>query len=312
METLTLTVRRKRRVADGIFEFELIDPMGADLPPFTAGAHIPVETPGGAMRHYSLSNDPAERNRYVIAVKLEAEGRGGSRAMVEDVAEGDTLTVQPPENDFPMEDAGEYLLIAGGIGITPILSMARDLTRRGKPFRLVYCTRTKEQAAYLDDLTSGALSGEVIVHHDGGDPDQVYDFWDLLEEPSRTHIYCCGPKPLMEEIRGMTGHWPPAAVHFEDFKPVDMFRAEDVAFDVTLSKSGKTVSVPIGHTILDALRAADVHVASSCESGTCGTCKTRYLSGDVDHRDMVLMPEEKDGYIMLCVSRATGDLVLDL
>jgi len=310
---LDLVIRGKRVLAEGIYEFELVSADGSDLPEFTAGGHLPIETPSGGMRQYSLSNDPAERGRYVIGVKLEPEGRGGSRSMIEDTAEGDHVAALPPANDFPLEDAPAYILIAGGIGITPILAMARVLTAQGKPFRLIYCTRSPAATAYADVLSSGALAGEITIHHDGGDPDKVYDFWDLLEVPTKAHVYCCGPKPLMEEVKGVTGHWPANAVHFEDFKPVEMFRAADVAFDVTLAKSGRTVPVPAGSTILEALRAVGVKVPSSCESGTCGTCKTHYLSGTVDHRDLVLMPEEKAGKIMICVSRADeGGLVLDL
>ena len=310
---LDLTIRGKRLLAEGIYEFELVSADGNDLPEFTAGSHLPIETPSGAMRQYSLSNDPSERDRYVIAVKLEPEGRGGSRSMIEETAEGDGLKSLEPANDFPLVDAPGYILGAGGIGITPILGMARALTAQGKPFQLIYCTRSPELTAYRDVLTSDEVAGEVTIHHDDGDPDKVYDFWDLFETPTKAHIYCCGPKPLLEEVLGVTGHWPANAVHFEDFKPVEMFRAADVAFDVTLAKTGATVSVPVGSTILDALRAAGIKTPSSCESGTCGTCKTGYLSGNVDHRDLVLMPEEKAEKIMICVSRADEKgLVLDL
>ncbi|WP_425402970.1 PDR/VanB family oxidoreductase [Hwanghaeella sp.] len=310
---LDLVIRGKRALAEGIFEFELVAADGSTLPEFSAGGHLPVETPSGGMRQYSLSNNPSERDRYVIGVKLEPEGRGGSRSMIEDTVEGDQLKALPPENDFPLVDAPAYILIAGGIGITPILSMARVLTVRGKPFKLIYCTRSPALTAYEDVLSSGDVSGEITIHHDDGDPDKVYDFWDLFEEPSKAHVYCCGPKPLMEEVKGVTGHWPESAIHFEDFKPVEMFRAADVAFEVTLAKSGRTVTVPVGTTVLDAVRTAGVKVASSCESGTCGTCKTTYLSGNVDHRDLVLMPEEKTDKVMICVSRADeGGMVLDL
>lgn len=310
---MELKVAKKSALADGIWLFELVDPAGGDLPPFEAGGHIPVATPSGAMRHYSLSNDPAERHRYQVAVKLEPQSRGGSRSMVEDVAIGDLLKVEAPGNDFPLADAPDYLLIAGGIGITPILAMARQLTRDGKPFKLVYCTRAAEQTAFLDVLDSGELKGDITIHHDGGDPDRLFDFWDLLENPSKTHVYCCGPKPLMEEVRGMTGHWPESAVHFEDFQPVERVRAEDTAFKVTLARSGKVVEVPADCTILEALRVAGIRTTSSCESGTCGTCKTGLLDGTPDHRDMVLMDGEKADHIMICVSRSTeGDLVLDL
>lgn len=310
---LDLKVAEKRRLAEGIWLFDLVHPEGNDLPPFTAGGHIPVRTPSGAMRHYSLSNNPSERHRYQIAVKHEPNSRGGSRSMVEDTAVGVLLSVDEPGNDFPLGDAPDYLLIAGGIGITPILAMARQLTDQGKSFHLVYCSRSADQAGFLDVLNSDAVNGKITIHHDGGDPDAVYDFWDLLETPSKTHVYCCGPKPLMEEILGMTGHWPESAIHFEDFSPVERTRAEDKAFSVTLAKSGQTVDVAADQTILEALREAGFKTVSSCESGTCGTCKTGLLEGQADHRDMVLMDEEKSGQIMICVSRSTdGDLVLDL
>jgi phthalate 4,5-dioxygenase reductase subunit len=310
---MDLLIHGKREIAEGIWEFELTAADGSDLPPFTAGGHLSLETPSKAMRHYSLSNDPAERHRYIIAVKREADSRGGSRSMVEDTQIGDTIKVDQPGNDFPLVDAPRYLLIAGGIGITPILSMARHLSAQDKPFEVIYCTRAAEQAAYLDVLQSDAIKGAVIVHHDQGNLEHVYDFWDHFERPSDAHIYCCGPKPLMEEVRGMTGHWPEPAVHFEDFKPVDVVRADDVAFDIHLSKSGKTLTVPADRTILETIRDAGISTVSSCESGTCGTCKTRYSAGNVDHRDMVLMPEEKSSCIMICVSRAEdGDLTLDL
>ncbi len=310
---MDLVIRGKREIAEGIWEFELTAADGSDLPPFTAVGHLSLETPSKAMRHYSLSNICTERHRYVIAVKHEPDSRGGSRSMVEETEIGSTLKVDQPGNDFPLVDAPNYVLIAGGIGITPILSMARQLSAEGKPFQVIYCTRSAKQAAYLDVLHSDEITGDVIIHHDGGDLDQVYDFWDHFERPSNAHIYCCGPKPLMEEVRGMTGHWPESAVHFEDFKPVEVVRADDVAFEVHLSKSGKTLTVPADRTILETVREAGVSAVSSCESGTCGTCKTRYSAGVVDHRDMVLMPEEKSSCIMICVSRAKeGDLTLDL
>lgn len=310
---MDLVIRGKREIAEGIWEFELTAADGSGLPPFTAGGHLSLETPSKAMRHYSLSNICTERHRYVIAVKHEPDSRGGSRSMVEETEIGSTLKVDQPGNDFPLVDAPTYVLIAGGIGITPILSMARQLSAEGKPFQVIYCTRSAQQAAYLDVLHSDEITGDVIIHHDGGDLDQVYDFWDHFERPSNAHIYCCGPKPLMEEVRGMTGHWPESAVHFEDFKPVEVVRADDVAFQVHLSQSGKTLTVPADRTILETVREAGVSAVSSCESGTCGTCKTRYSAGVVEHRDMVLMPEEKSSCIMICVSRAKeGDLTLDL
>jgi phthalate 4,5-dioxygenase reductase subunit len=218
--------------------------------------------------------------------------------------------VGPPENDFSLVAASKYLLIAGGIGITPILSMARALAAQGTPFKLIYCTRSPEETAYLDEVA--AIPG-ATVHHDQGDIDNFYDFWDHFETPSTEHVYCCGPAPLMEEIKALSGHWAEGRVHFEDFAGVEAVRADDTAFSVKLASSGREILVPADRTILEALRDAGEKTVSSCESGTCGTCKCRLVSGEADHRDLVLMDEEKSDYIMICVSRAkSGDLVVDL
>ncbi len=308
-----LLVSRAEPAAQDIRLFELRRPDGSELPEFTPGAHICVLTPDGHVRKYSLCNDPDERDRYLIAVKREAAGRGGSAAMFDKVAAGDSLPVSAPRNDFPLvpSPAG-YTLIAGGIGITPILSMARHLKATGGRFKLYYLTRSKATTAFHDDLTAPQFRGIVTIHHDEGDSDKALDLWPVLEKP-RGHVYCCGPRGLMEAVRDMTGHWSSAAVHFEAFQEPEKNAKEDRAFKVTLKASGDVVDVPVGTTILEALRAAGHTVPSSCESGTCGSCKTRLVSGDVDHRDLVLTDQEKASHIMVCVSRASaGDLVIDI
>ena len=225
---------------------------------------------------------------------------------------GTVINIDPPENDFPLKEAQRYLLIAGGIGVTPIYAMAEHLEAEGKDFNIIYCTRGPEDTAYLDEMKA-AYGDRLKLHHDEGDPEKVYDFWDHFEEISNMHVYCCGPHPLMEEIKAISGHWPEGRVNFEDFKPVEVVRADDVPFDVELAKSGRTVTVPADRSILEAVREAGISTVSSCESGTCGTCKCGLIAGDVDHRDMVLMDDEKDDHIMICVSRArSGGLVLDL
>ncbi|MDU8945722.1 PDR/VanB family oxidoreductase [Ovoidimarina sediminis] len=307
---MALTVTGRKELAKDICEFTLARDDGAVLPSFTAGAHITVETPGGAMRRYSLLNDGSAPTSYVIAVKREANSRGGSASMHADVREGTVLNVDPPENEFELVEAPKYLLIAGGIGITPILSMARHLSAEGKAFRLIYCTRTPEETAYLDEVSSFPTA---TVHHDNGDIDDFYDFWDHFEKPGAEHVYCCGPAPLMEEIKALSGHWTEGRVHFEDFAGVDVVREDDVPFTVTIASTGREIEVPADRSILEALRDAGEKTVSSCESGTCGTCKCRLIEGEADHRDLVLMDEEKDDYIMICVSRAkSGDLVVDL
>lgn len=312
MDQIRMRVERRRDLTPSIAEFTLAPLDGVELPSFDPGAHITLETPSGAMRRYSLVNDGANPKTYVVAIKREPQSRGGSSSMHDEAKEGYELKVEPPENDFPLTDVQKYLLIAGGIGVTPIYAMARHLDKKGKLLRIIYVSRSAEEAAYLDELKKD-YEGRMIVHHDNGDPSNVYDFWDDLATPRATHVFCCGPKPLMEEIKAVSGHWPEGRIHFEDFKPVDVVRKDDTPFEVVLKKSGTTVTVPADRSILEALRDAGYPTMSSCESGTCGTCKTRLLEGEGDHRDLVLMDEEKSDYIMICVSRAkSGSLVLDL
>jgi len=312
MEPIRMTVAARRDLTSDIAEFTLQPEEGAALPPFTPGAHVTVRTPAGAMRRYSLMGDGENPEVYRIAVKREAESRGGSVSMHEDATEGTELLVEPPENDFELVEAPEYLLIAGGIGITPIYAMAEALDSRGKPFRLIYLTRAPEETAYAEELRA-AFGDRLELHHDEGKEENFYDFWDDFETPTKAHVYCCGPAPLMEEVEAVSGHWPEDAIHFEDFKPVEVVRADDTPFEVELARSGGTVTVPEDRSILEALRDAGHATVSSCESGTCGTCRTGLVSGEVDHRDMVLTAEEKADNIMICVSRAKeGRLVLDL
>lgn len=309
----SLVVAGAELAAEDIRLFELRAADGAELPEFTAGAHVSVVTPGGIVRKYSLCNDPAERDHYLIAVKREAGGRGGSLSMFERLHVGDTLPVSAPRNDFPLvpSPAG-YTLIAGGIGITPILAMARHLKSTGGRFKLYYLTRSRETTAFHAELSGPQFRGIVTIHHDGGDPGKALDLWPVLEKP-RGHVYCCGPRGLMESVRDMTGHWSSAAVHFEAFQEPEKRKADDKPFKVTVKSTGTVIDVPAGTSILEALRYAGLAVPSSCESGTCGSCKTRLVSGDVDHRDLVLTEQEKPGHIMVCVSRAgSGDLVIDI
>lgn len=314
-EMMSLRVARAYDAAQEIRSFELVPADGEVLPPFTAGSHIEVRVPSGDTRKYSLCNDPNERHRYVISVKREAAGRGGSISMVDSVREGDVLNVSRPDNAFPLVDkAAGYLFIAGGIGITPIISMIRSFGELPPaPWRLFYLTRSPETTAFYDELSADHLRDRVKIHHDFGDPQKSFDLWPVLERPTRSHIYCCGPRGLMEGVRDMSGHWPHSNVHFESFNEGGAARADDVPFTVRLAKSGQTFEIPVGKSILSVVREAGVPVAYSCESGTCGTCKTRLMAGEADHRDMVLMPEEQADQIMICVSRArSSELVLDL
>ena len=310
----TVRVASKRAVAMGTVCFEFVSPDGAALLAFTPGAHLTVVTPLGVRRNYSLCSDAADTSRYEIAVKRDANGRGGSMSLVDNVEQGDQVSISVPRNNFELAPrTNDFIFIAGGIGITPILSMMRHVQRLdGANFRLYYCTRDAESTAFLDVLRD-ELADRMTLHHDLGDVYKAYDFWPILETPRRAHVYCCGPKGLMESVADMSGHWPSGSIHFESFGVDAKAFAENVSFSVRLQKSGRSIGVSKEQTMLEALRDNGLTMRSSCESGTCGSCKTGLISGDVDHRDMVLLEEERAGHVMPCVSRARfGELVLDL
>lgn len=317
-ELMSLEVRDRSTIAQDIVQFTLTHPDGSELPVFTAGAHIVVVTPNGLSRHYSLCNPPGERDRYVIATKREVAGKGGSASMVDEARVGMRLEVSQPFNYFPLaEDAASHLLIAGGIGITPILAMAHELAARAAEFRLVYCTRSPEATAFLDELDAMPWRDRVQLHHDHGVPATELPFAQLLEgREGEAHLYCCGPRGLMHAVRAAASHWPSSTLHFEDFGTNlddDIKDGAERGFAVRLARSGARVNVPVGVSILEAVRRSGVAVPSSCESGTCGTCRTRLLEGVGDHRDFVLDEDEQRGEIMICVSRARSpELVLDL
>ena len=315
---MRLLVRSIALEAEGILSFELVHPDRAALPPFEPGSHVDVTTRDGTLRQYSLCNDPVERQRYRIAVLREVAGRGGSRFMHEDVRVGDFLEVSLPRNHFSLAaDAGRHLLIAGGVGITPILSMAHALRRQAAAYEIHYCTRSAGRTAFKEEIGQVA-AGKVSLHHDHGDPSSGLDVAELLRVVvPGTHVYCCGPAGLMRAVEAATTHWPPQSIHFEHFAAAkaDPYTAEgDAEFEVELGSTGAILPVPADRTILAVLRNAGTHVESSCEAGVCGTCRTRYLSGSADHRDYVLTDDERRDWIMVCVSRATpGDrLLLDL
>lgn len=308
-DMMALRITQKQPAAEDIEFFELRHPDGADLPEFTAGAHLALRAPNGEIRKYSLCNDPEERDRYCIAVKREVGGRGGSVSLIDESGVGDEIMVEAPRNDFSLAPSPQYLFIAGGIGITPILSMIRHIRSRGEGrFKLYYLSRTPAMTAFLDELKQPEFRGMVTIHHDEGNPDNALDLWPVLEKPGAQHLYCCGPRGLMQAVRDMTGHWSTAKVHFEDFTPPGaMTKPEDKPFTVRLAKSGAAYEVPVGKTILEVLRDNGHVVPSSCESGTCGSCRTKLVAGEVDHRDLVLSDYEKPENIMVCVSRALGD-----
>ena len=315
---LKLKVEAVTDLTDTIKRFELVSADDAPLPTFDAGAHITVKTGDAGTRSYSLCNDPSETGRYAIAVQRETAGKGGSAWMCDTVGAGTVLEATPPVNDFKLHaDARRHILIAGGIGITPLLAMVRQLDRDGVDYALHYCARGPEAAAFLDELQD-RFGAHLTLHFDGGDPAKGIDLDKALGTYTEgTHIYICGPLGLMDAVKEKADAkgWPNGGVHSEYFaaKPT---RRINAPFVVELAKSNKRLTVPADKSILEVLRENGIEAESSCESGVCGTCRTRLLSGVADHRDMVLSDEEKSENTdaMICVSRAgEGEvLVLDL
>jgi ferredoxin-NADP reductase len=314
-QRLRVRVHGRRLVSDRVVMLELLPVEGSSLPTFTAGAHIAVEVAGVGVRHYSLCNDPAEADRYCIAIARHAQSTGGSAHMHDAIHEGDLLKIGLPRNNFPLwEEAPRSVLIAGGIGVTPLVAMARRLTYLGKPWIFYYCTQRPEQAPFLQDLMS--LGGTVVPVFDGVPGVTSLNLAAVFAAAGRDdHLYCCGPQGLMRAFDKAGKSRPANTVHVEWFSPPnDDPLGASSAFDVTLARSNRVVHVPAGKSILDALLEADVAVPFSCGEGLCGTCECKVLDGSVDHRDFVLTDAEKaNGRILTCVSRSrSGRLVLDL
>lgn len=317
MSEIKVRVRSITELTRSIRSYELVAATrGDELPAFTAGAHLNVVLPSGLRRAYSLHNAPAEAGRYRVAVQRQDAGRGGSRELHLLVQVGSVLTITAPRNLFPLAPTGAGLLIAGGIGITPLLAMATQLLHEGRPARLVNLARRAEDAAFLEEIAALAAKGLTAqTHFDEGNPALAYDLAGLLADVrADTHVYCCGPAGLMAAVAAASAHLPPTQVHFEHFTNEDAGpRDADAGFTVTLARSGRTVPVAAGQTILEALLGQGLDIDYSCNEGTCGTCITRVISGEADHRDKVLLPHERATQIVLCCSRArTPDLTLDL
>lgn len=316
---MTLTVQIERIAAETaeVKSFTLRDPAGRELPPASAGAHVDVHPPGGPVRQYSICSAPADRSRYVIAVKREPDSRGGSAAM-HALAEGDLLTIGAPRNTFALADGpGPALLLAGGIGVTPLLAMARHLAAQGRPFVLYYFTRSIAHTAFHAELAGPPFTGRVQLHHSLG-PDAVEASLErlLAERPADGQLYVCGPRPFMDTVLAVAAaSWPPDAVHVEYFAAPPASATPADVFEVVCARSGISVNVRAEQSIAAALSAAGVAVELSCEQGICGTCLTGVLEGTPDHRDMFLLEDEKDANdkMCICVSRALSPrLVLDL
>jgi len=316
---MNVRVARKTIEAVDICTFELIHSEGKSLPAFSAGSHIDVHMPNGLTRQYSLCNDPSEGHRYLIGVLRDPASRGGSKTMHDTVAEGDMLRVSAPKNHFPLaHQAVHSVLLAGGIGVTPILCMAERLAMTGASFEMHYCTRSRDRTAFLGRIAASSFASQVQLHFDDGPPEQKLQLQSLLAAPRPgVHLYVCGPKGFMDAVlnTARAAGWPAEQLHYEFFSAGAIDSADDATFTVKLASSGKIVVVAKDKTVVQALAAAGIDVATSCEQGVCGTCLTRVLEGEPDHKDVYLTPEEqeKNDQFLPCCSRSKSPmLVLDL
>lgn len=312
---LRVCVARKEHVADGIVSLRL-DPVRGQLPTFQPGAHIDLHLPNGLIRQYSITNGPGETDHYTIGVKREQDGRGGSAAIHDNLQEGDVLAISAPRNNFPLRrNVNHVIFVAGGIGVTPLISMARALKAQGLKFEFHYFVQSDAHAAFRNELDG--FAGELTLHTGLGPDATGAELTRILAEPGfARHLYVCGPGPMLEATRRIAAEsgWPDETVHFEYFAnnaEVD----DSTAFEIDLARSALTLTVPSGKSILEVLRENGIDMTSSCEQGACGTCRCGVIEGDVLHQDVDLSDAEKaeGNSIMTCVSRAaSGRLILDI
>jgi len=315
---LEVRVESVRQRAAAIRAYELRPVGGGSLPPFTAGSHIDLCLPNGLVRAYSLCNAQSEVHRYVIAVSLDRSSAGGSRFMHEHVRGGDTLQVSSPRNNFPLyEGTAHSVLIAGGVGITPVWCMVQRLIELGSSWELHYCARTRRDAIFVEELEelTALRSCLVHLHFDDERGGRLLDVGSVVASaPRDSHLYCCGPAGLLRAFEAASTGLSSEHVHVEYFEARES-AAISGGFVVVLARSGRRIEVKQGKTILQAILEADIHVPHSCTEGTCGSCETAVIRGTPDHRDSVLSQAERarNETMMICCSGCIGDeLVLDL
>ncbi len=316
--TLTVRVNAKKNEATDIASFELTSLDGSDLPPFSAGAHIDVHLAPGLVRQYSLCNSPSERHRYVIGVLRAPDSRGGSVLLHNGIRNGSRLSISMPRNNFALVPAAKRsVLFAGGIGITPILSMAEHLWREDSPFEMHYCARSRERLAFSAHISASPYADRVLFHFDNGIPAQMLDPPETLKHPdAETHIYVCGPAGFIANIAAAarSAGWSETQIHFEHFA-AQVPQGSATRFTVTLAQSGTTIFVEPNETVVQALARCGIDIPVACQQGLCGTCMTRILAGVPDHRDQLLTPTERalNEYFLPCCSKALSpEMVLDL
>ena len=315
--TVEVRVLSMRHEAEDVVSVDFA-PYGAPrLPAFSAGSHIDVHLPNGLSRSYSLVNPQGETHRYAIGVHRDAKSRGGSQFVHSQLRVGQLLRVSVPRNTFPLnESAGSSVFFAGGIGVTPFLSMLDRLNRVGAPWRLYYCVRSRARAAFIERLEqlAGANTGDLVLNFDEEPGGHMLDLAESLsKEPPDAHVYCCGPSGMLRGFKEACRDRPDDRVHLEYFSST-VAPAVTGGFSVRLQRTGKTVFVPKGNTILEVLLAEGLDIPYSCQQGICAACETTVLSGVPEHRDMILTPEQQasNKVMMICCSGSKSDeLVLD-
>ncbi|EJN05844.1 flavodoxin reductase family protein [Phyllobacterium sp. YR531] len=314
---INVIISKREMQAEDIVVLDLARADGSALPTFEPGSHVDVEIEPGLVRQYSLCGDPAQSGSYRLGILKSPESRGGSTAIHARFAVGSTIRIGDPRNLFPLEkNAPASILVGGGIGVTPMISMAYALHSAGKPFLLHYCARSRSRAAFLDELAEAPFADRVNLHFDDEPVDQRFKpSVDLPSPESGAHVYVCGPSGFMTWLKteADSRRYPATQFHQEFFNAEVEKGGE--SFEVELARDGRTVTVPADKTIVQALFEVGVDVDVSCEQGICGTCLCTVLEGVPDHRDIYLTDEEKaaNDQITLCCSRSKGPkLVLDL
>ena len=309
-------VKSMRQEANGIISVELVSATAEPLSPFSPGGHIDVFLKNDLVRQYSLMNNPAESDRYVFAVLLENAGRGGSAHVHKKLRVGDVIEVSNPRNNFALvESVPLQVFVAGGIGITPFMSMADYCQEHNLPFKLYYCARHPDSTAFTT-LLADRLGDDIHIHFDEGDRSKSIDLVEIFNAHKGAQFYCCGPRGLMGAMESMADDKGEPLI-IEDFNPASSSKKDtsnnSEGFDVVIASQDLTVRVEQGQSILDALGTINIEVERSCEAGVCGTCVVGYLEGEPVHNDVVLMPDEQDSRVALCVAGCrSSKLVLDL
>lgn len=316
-DLLSVRVQNRRLAALDILHLTIESVDGTPLPAFDAGAHIDLELPNGIVRQYSLCSSPYELSRYALGILLEPESRGGSRSAHQDIKEGDIVRISQPRNLFALVPGKHAMLMAGGIGVTPMLAMADHLHAEGASFELHYSVRTLQRAAFLTEMRASPYADKITMHFDD-QPETALDIDTLFATPDPgTHIYICGPGGFIDYVVGSAEKrgWSPSNIHLERFNSVPIDHSGDKAFDIIIADTGATLRVEAGETAIAAMTRHGLAIPVSCEQGICGTCLISVIDGTPDHRDMYLSDQERaanDSFLPCCSRALTPSLTIQL